>query len=188
MKKILREKEGIVKTVMIVAISMAFVFGSAMATYVQAATQPDSSVWLTIWGEEGKEDDLWVQLKIHRYSLHKDFAIFHYILAIESGYYDDILVLNITVEAWSGPKDSPNSESASVMYGADTKTDIDIPALERENFRLNHKAYNHEGLFENENVWVYYFVEWTHGIDYYEKSGMVKIDAKQYWQDLGLAA
>lgn len=188
MNKILREKEGVVRTLMIVAISMTFVFGSAAVTYVQASTQPDSSIWLTIWGEEGKENDLWVQLKIHRYSLHKDFAIFHYIIAVENGYYEDILVHNISVEAWSGSKDSPNSESASEMYGMDSKSDIDIPALERENFRLNHKAWNHEDLFENERVYVFYFVEWMHGTDYYKKSGLTIIDAKQYWQELGLAA
>ncbi|MCK4443345.1 MAG: hypothetical protein KAW09_02300, partial [Thermoplasmata archaeon] len=104
MNKILRDKGGTVKIAAVVAVSMAFVFGSAMITYVQAAEKPDSSIWLTIWGEEGKEDDLWVQLKIHGFSLHKDFAIFHYIIAIESGYSEDILVHNITVEAWSDHK------------------------------------------------------------------------------------
>ncbi len=183
MNKILRDKGGIVKVAAVVAVSMTFVFGTAMLTYVQAANNPDSSLWLEIYGEEGQEN-LYVKLKIHGYSLHKDFAIFHYILSVENGYSEDINVTQIWVSAWSGPMNGANNGDPSVMYGEDSKEDVDIPALEVETFRLNHKAYNYDKLFEDDRVYVYYYVYWMHGTENHFKSGWVPVDAEDYWQKL----
>jgi hypothetical protein len=181
MKRIFGEKEGIFKIVAVVAISVAFVFGTALVTYVQAGTQPPSSGWIQIYPEQGESDPLTVDLKIHRYSFHNDFAIFHYLLRITNGYEEDIYVHEITAEAWSDMKGGPNG---GVMYGKDTKTNISIPALETKVIRLNHKAQNHNLLILDDSVYAYAYIAWRHGTDEYEKSSMVLIDAEDFWHQL----
>jgi hypothetical protein len=182
MKKVFGEKEGIFKIVIVVAISMAFVFGTAMVTYVQAATQPPSSGWVQIYPEQGEVDPMTVELKIHRYSFHKDFAIFHYLLRITNGYEEDIFVHEITAEAWSDMKGGPTS--TAVMYGSDTRTNISIPALETDVIRLNHKAQNHNLLIQDDSVYAYAYIAWRHGTTEYTKSCFVMIDAEDYWHQL----
>lgn len=184
MNKIFLGKEGVLKKVSVVAVSVAFVLVTAMVSYVQAATQPPSSIWLQIYPEQGETDDLTVELKIHRFTFHKDFAIFHYLLRITNDYDQEIYVHEITAEAWSDMKGGPN---AGVMYGKDTKTNITIPALETKVIRLNHKAQNHNLLILDETVYAYAYIAWRHGTNEYTKSCMVMIDAKDFWQQLGLA-
>ena len=174
----------VIKRASIIAVCVAFVLGTGAFTFVQAATKPESSGWIDIWGETGGTDDMYVKLKIHRYTENPHWAIMHYLLSIQNQYDDDIHVKYLSIEAWSDDKDGPGSP---MLYGKNSATDIHIAGWDTEIIRLNQKAQNFSSLMVDTSVYVYAYIEWTHGINEHSLSWSSTdnpIDAKSYWDEL----
>lgn len=181
MKISFENKGAVIKKASIIAVCVAFVLGTGAFTFVQAATKPESSPWIDIWGETGGTDDMYVKLKIHRYTINPEFAIFHYLLSIQNQYDDDITVKILSIEAWSDEKDGPGSPK---LYGKKSATDIHIAGWDTEIVRLNQKARNFGDLIKDTDVFVYSYIEWTHGVNEYSMSWSDTIDARSYWGQL----
>ncbi len=178
-----KNRGEVIKRASIVAVCVAFVLGTGAFTFVQAATKPESSLWIDIWGEMDGTNDMYVKLKIHRYTVNPHFAIMHYLLSIENQYDADIHVKYLSIEAWSDDKDGPGSPK---LYGKNSATDIRIASWDTEIIRLNQKAQNFSSLIVDQDVYAYAYIEWTHGINEYSLSWSGTIDAQSYWNELSI--
>lgn len=173
MKKSLAVKISSRRGMIAIFVSLSFIFGTAALTLVQAASI-NKSVTVDIF-DDGNLD---VDLQIHNYNLHPNFAIFHGILKITSYYNTDITVNHMYIESWSGPKTWPDS----VQYGSGEKEGILVPAGETVVKRLNLKAHHFDALIMDDTVYNYYAIDWTHGSNNYTKYGM-HIENAAYWWD-----
>ncbi|MFQ6106495.1 MAG: hypothetical protein ACE5QF_02750 [Thermoplasmata archaeon] len=156
-------------------LSLSFVFGTAALTYAQGAVVKQS-VTVKIFDD----GNLIAWLTIHHYTINPNFANMHAILKVQNNYDNDIFVEYLSVESWSDDKTDPKS----VMYGADSKTDIPVPAGETVVMRINEKVYHFGELIEDDDVWSYSIVTWTHGGNHYSKSQITHTDATYWWHQL----
>lgn len=165
-------------------LSMSFIFGT-MAITLSQATWFEGSASIKVYGDE----NLFVKLQVHHYTVHTKFAIMHAILKVQSNYTEDILVNNIHIESYSCSKSyaglgtCPGGEPFR-KYGEGDKANISVPGMDTTKMRLNMKAYNWTFLIVDTEVWSYYSITWTHGSDTYFKSGINKEDVSEWYGKL----
>lgn len=165
------------RRIVAIALSLCFVFATAVITLVQAATI-NKSVTVTIYEDEYMTVDL--QIHNYNYNPNPDFCIFHAILKVTSRYNVDILVKTIYIESWSDPK----YVAGALMYGSGERTDIVVPAGETTVMRLNMKSYHFSELISDPDVYSYYSINWVHGANEYTKFGLHMESALDWWNML----
>lgn len=159
-----------------VFLSLSFILGTALVTYAQAA-KFEQSATVEIFNDKEK---LIADLTIRHYTVNPNFAVMHALLKITNNYEDDIYMEYLSVESWSGD----NTEETSVMYGKASKGGVTIAAGETVVFRINVKAYHLYDLIENDDVWSYTIITWTHAGTTYSQSEIVHTDAEDWWRQL----
>ncbi len=159
-----------------VFLSLSFILGTVLVTYAQAAKM-DQSATVEIFNDDEK---LKAWLTIRHYNVNPNFAVMHALLKIQNNYEEDIHLEYLSVESWNDSK----TEKDSVMYGKASKGGVTIAAGETVVFRVNVKAYHLGELMEDDDVWSYTIITWTHAGTTYSEVQVVHTDAEYWWHQL----